>query len=113
LALEPAFVRIDVEGAEPQVLRGMAETIERHRPIFLIEDGGSHDEVSAFFAEGRYEPYQYLAGEDRLQPPRDRVVGQPVLLARRVPGASSGWWRLYADRGYRPYEGIIVHDPFA
>lgn len=71
LRLEPAFVKIDVEGAEPQVLRGMTETIERHRPIFLIEDAGSHDEVSRFFNAHRYLPYEYAPGEDRLRPPVD------------------------------------------
>lgn len=33
----PVLVKIDVEGAEPEVLRSLAELIERHRPDMLIE----------------------------------------------------------------------------
>jgi FkbM family methyltransferase len=40
LALTPAFVKIDVEGFELQVLQGMMATIERCRPIFMIEHDG-------------------------------------------------------------------------
>jgi FkbM family methyltransferase len=37
LALVPDFVKIDVEGFELEVLRGMARTIERRLPTFMIE----------------------------------------------------------------------------
>jgi FkbM family methyltransferase len=37
LALAPDFVKIDVEGFEVEVLRGMLVTIERCKPIFMIE----------------------------------------------------------------------------
>lgn len=40
----PAFVKIDVEGAELEVLRGGIETIARHRPVVVFEHGrGSAD----------------------------------------------------------------------
>jgi len=84
LGLAPAWVKIDVEGAEPQVLRGMAETIRRHRPLFLIEDAGSHDEVSRFFVEHRYEPYEYAADEDRLRTPRDRSARNLFYLPQEL-----------------------------
>jgi FkbM family methyltransferase len=43
-AYVPAFVKIDVEGAELEVLRGGAETIARHRPVVVFEHGrGSAD----------------------------------------------------------------------
>jgi FkbM family methyltransferase len=37
LALMPDFVKIDVEGFEVEVLRGMVATIERCMPVFMIE----------------------------------------------------------------------------
>lgn len=40
----PHFIKIDVEGAEEQVLRGAMETVRRHRPIVALEHGlGSAD----------------------------------------------------------------------
>lgn len=39
VGLAPDLIKIDVEGAESEVVRGFAETIERHRPILLVENG--------------------------------------------------------------------------
>jgi len=35
----PALVKIDVEGAEGEVLRGARRILERHRPVVLLEHG--------------------------------------------------------------------------
>ncbi|MEZ5815600.1 MAG: FkbM family methyltransferase [Hyphomicrobiaceae bacterium] len=56
----PDFVKIDVEGAEIAVLRGMEMTLERHRPGLLIElddasPGGLAEKKAAVLALlGRY-----------------------------------------------------------
>lgn len=43
-AYAPALIKIDVEGAEQQVLEGALETLRRHRPIVIFEHGaGSAD----------------------------------------------------------------------
>ena len=42
--VHPAFVKIDVEGAEEEVLLGALETLRRHRPLVAFEHGlGSAD----------------------------------------------------------------------
>ncbi|MGE3619305.1 MAG: FkbM family methyltransferase [Acidimicrobiia bacterium] len=44
----PAVVKVDVEGAEAAVLRGMAATLAEHRPVVLVEiDHGDRDGLSA------------------------------------------------------------------
>lgn len=44
----PALVKIDVEGAEAQVLAGMVGTMRHHRPIVVCEiDGGTAAELAA------------------------------------------------------------------
>ncbi len=41
-----AFIKIDVEGHEPAVVRGAADLIERDRPAFLIESERRHNETA-------------------------------------------------------------------
>jgi FkbM family methyltransferase len=42
--VKPAFIKIDAEGAEEQVLLGATETLRRHRPVVAFEHGfGSAD----------------------------------------------------------------------
>jgi FkbM family methyltransferase len=38
----PALIKIDVEGAEEQVLNGAVETLTRHRPVVILEHHRAH-----------------------------------------------------------------------
>jgi FkbM family methyltransferase len=51
---DPCFVKIDVQGLELQVLRGMASTIERSRPLVMIERGVDEDSCTSFLSEFGY-----------------------------------------------------------
>lgn len=46
------LVKIDAEGHEPAVLRGMTELLRRDRPVLIVE--ASSDESSAFLCERDY-----------------------------------------------------------
>lgn len=60
--LTPDFIKIDVEGYEPKVLRGAADTIARSRPVMLIEvnagalkrAGSSRDELLKMLSDLEY-----------------------------------------------------------
>ena len=56
LELPISLVKIDVEGHEPQVLRGMEKAIARHRPVILTEFAPSN-----LRDLGGVEPTDYLA----------------------------------------------------
>lgn len=79
----PALVKIDVEGAELDVVAGMTETIRRHRPVIICEMHGRNKEYGALMRELNYEV-------------RTLGVDLPVEDARwdvhtlATPGAESG-----------------------
>ena len=51
----PGLVKIDVEGAETDVLRGLSRTITRYRPIIVCELHDTNREVGAAFRGFGYE----------------------------------------------------------
>jgi FkbM family methyltransferase len=58
--VRPAFVKIDVEGAEELVLGGAIETLRRHRPVIAFEHGrGSADH----YRSGPHSIHRLLVGE--------------------------------------------------
>jgi FkbM family methyltransferase len=67
LGLDPAVVKIDVEGHELAVLRGLDDTLRRCRPVLLIEVAANYDAIVAQLAPHDYESYYY-----------DRSIGQLV-----------------------------------
>jgi hypothetical protein len=69
LGVEPAFIKIDVEGMGNAVLRGLRQTIERSRPAMMIEVEPSEMEAMlAFVAPFGYEAMVYHAERDTLAP---------------------------------------------
>lgn len=66
--LRPRLIKIDVEGAEPFVLRGMHQTLREHRPVVILElhtewlpDGLAPADVEAYLRE---PGYHLAASED-------------------------------------------------
>jgi FkbM family methyltransferase len=73
---QPDFVKIDVEGLEIEVLRGMEQTISNYRPtIFLELHGTAEREVVAFLLSHHYKVHQVEDDIDITQHNMDRVRG--------------------------------------
>lgn len=66
LGLSPRVVKMDLQGLELAALAGMAETLERSRPVFMIEIGERHDEIVQFLAAHGYARYHWDG--QQLQP---------------------------------------------
>jgi len=72
--MQPSFVKIDVEGAEQAVLRGMLGTLHSHRPTVLIElhphflpDGVSTHDIRAILSGEGYVGTELSAGENSIR----------------------------------------------
>jgi FkbM family methyltransferase len=72
-ALQPEIMKIDVEGNELEVLEGAGETLERTRPILLIENG-ARDEIIQYLTSFGYNPFSYDVGRDTLYPLQEESV---------------------------------------
>ena len=66
LSIEPDIIKIDVEGLECSVLRGMKKTIEKCRPVFLIEKTNSFQECREFLSLFGYRFFVYDAAAGNL-----------------------------------------------
>ncbi len=86
LELAPQFVKIDVEGFELPVVRGLATTIERHRPIILVETSRTFADLLDLVRPWGYDPFVYDVEADQLQPYSGS--GQNVFLMPNGEGRS-------------------------
>ena len=59
LDLDVDFAKLDLQGSELAALRGMTRTIERGRPVLLVERSVSHQEVGRFLLGLAYRPWRF------------------------------------------------------
>jgi FkbM family methyltransferase len=84
LQLIPAHVKIDVEGMEFEVLRGMRRTIAEYTPTLLIERSKRFDELCAWLRDlTGYEPMSWCRGERRLVPYEPATATQNAFFIAR------------------------------
>lgn len=58
-SIAPTIVKIDVEGHETEVLRGMSRAISKHRPIFMIEKSDSYEKCCEILRNLDYRIFGY------------------------------------------------------
>jgi FkbM family methyltransferase len=65
LVLEPDIIKIDVEGHDFEVLKGLGRTVERHRPAIMVEFTPQHtDELDQWALALDYVPAVFDRGRD-------------------------------------------------
>jgi FkbM family methyltransferase len=68
LQLRPTIVKIDVEGYELPVLRGLEQTISSCRPLLLLETPADVDAVAGYLAQWGYRSKRFDAKKRALVP---------------------------------------------
>jgi FkbM family methyltransferase len=63
LNVEPFFMKVDVQGAELEVVRGGEATIKKFHPVILIESNEQDDAITRFLAQFGYRLYRYSKGK--------------------------------------------------
>jgi FkbM family methyltransferase len=67
LKLAPEFIKIDVEGGEQEVLSGMQQTIETHRPLLMTEG----NVCAAMLRDCDYQMFVYRVDSNALVEPQE------------------------------------------
>lgn len=86
LNLDPSIVKIDVEGFELSVLRGLEHTISRCRPVLLLEAPADIDAVSSYLAKWGYHPHLFDSATRTLAP-YDRTSTNVFFVTTDGPAA--------------------------
>ena len=94
LELEPSVVKIDAEGHDYDSLVGLTKTIDKMRPIIIIEmEWVDSEKIHGFFVERRYRQLSYDAANGRFvaSDTFDPAFGHnsffvPSELASKLPG---------------------------
>ena len=71
LAVDPDYLKLDVQGAEYDALVGLTDTLARSSPIMLIETPDHR--VRAFLESRGYAAWSYSAERRALIPERDNA----------------------------------------
>src|SRR5947209_18657101 len=74
LDLHPVAAKIDVEGCESEVLKGMEETLRCDEPLLMLEHSEGADEIIAWLCARGYAIYLYDAAANRLRPELPRIT---------------------------------------
>ncbi len=53
----PDFIKIDAEGAELEILKGMTETLKKHKPMLTLEVGDFNTDPSSISASRQLVDY--------------------------------------------------------
>jgi hypothetical protein len=80
------FVKIDVEGAEYEVLKGMQKALSQHRPVIACEILDSYSEEVLAFTQERasavchfMKSLDYLIIKFKTNASRDRIIDHEVI----------------------------------
>jgi FkbM family methyltransferase len=87
--LQPGFIKVDTEGFEQQVIRGGLETLRKHLPLLLLENGEMRETMPELRALG-YEPYRLTAGLERGFGHRNTFYIHPSRLDWLPPREQAG-----------------------
>jgi FkbM family methyltransferase len=80
-ALNPFFIKIDVQGAEFAMLRGAQATLARDEPILLIESPGRDARIAALLEPLGYQEFEFV--NDQFLGRRSQGVNSFFLTSRR------------------------------
>ncbi|MGE5282659.1 MAG: FkbM family methyltransferase [Chloroflexota bacterium] len=80
LELSPAFVKIDVEGAELGVLEGLRETLARCHPALMIERSERINQAVELLTGEGYRPFVYDASSKDFRPYTDQPAVNVFFL---------------------------------